>query len=349
MFVSKTVSEEIVIQWKPYSNLKKVTDIILSPAQAWTGYQFAIAWDQVRYDLQHLWGIKKRWARFNTLTLQPDTDLENKWTPKWPQLYVVEHLVSALTAAGLSDVKINFDAWHKKSFFVPIVGPGIKWIVDAIRGKTQELLTSAQDHQIAEMNIDIFSSWCPQEYTSGMFTVTIDPTVQAICYSYTENNIHRSITLSPHTGYSVCIESARQRDVVDLFEEPFTVEDVDQLDDIDLSARPMARVANFKSKIALTLLNALWVCNGITQETYFFANPWDNRSQIVSKMFPKFKAGHHEHLAHSAVSDFPWEKQALCASLWVQEMHAKITLNNTNHMFRVAVLKQIFKDKILIK
>lgn len=90
-----------------------------------------------------------------------------------------------------------------------------------------------------------------------MFTVTIDPTVQAICYSYTENNIHRSITLSPHTGYSVCIESARQRDVVDLFEEPFTVEDVDQLDDIDLSARPMARVANFKSKIALTLLNAL--------------------------------------------------------------------------------------------
>jgi len=43
MSVSKTVSEEIVIQGKPYSNLHKVTDIILSPAQAGTGYQFTIA------------------------------------------------------------------------------------------------------------------------------------------------------------------------------------------------------------------------------------------------------------------------------------------------------------------
>jgi len=64
-------------------------------------------------------------------------------------LYVVEHLVSALTASGISDVKIHFDANNRKSFFVPIVGPGIKGIVDAIRGKTQALLSAYPDQTSA--------------------------------------------------------------------------------------------------------------------------------------------------------------------------------------------------------
>jgi len=96
-----------------------------------------------------------------------------------------------------------------------------------------------------------------KQYTSGIFTVTVDPVMQTIRYACNQERIARSITLSPHSGYSVCVESARQHDVVDLFEQPFIVEDFDQLDDIDLSARPMARVANFKSKVALTLLKVL--------------------------------------------------------------------------------------------
>ncbi|MBP7848278.1 hypothetical protein KA013_03630 [Patescibacteria group bacterium] len=63
-------------------------------------------------------------------------------------------------------------------------------------------------------------------------------------------------------------------------------------------------------------------------------------------MFPKYALGHNEHLAHSAIADFLGEKQALCASLDVQDIQAKITLSNTNHLFRVSALKQMFKDNI---
>ncbi len=57
---SKTVSEDIVIHGKPYNTLNKVSDIILSPANAGSGYQFHIAGESIRYDLEHLRGVQQR-------------------------------------------------------------------------------------------------------------------------------------------------------------------------------------------------------------------------------------------------------------------------------------------------
>lgn len=74
---SKTVSEEITIQGKPYNNFNKVSEIYLSPAPAGSGYQFHVDRESIPYDLYHLRGVQERGARFNVVTAQSDTLLEN--------------------------------------------------------------------------------------------------------------------------------------------------------------------------------------------------------------------------------------------------------------------------------
>lgn len=96
---------------------------------------------------------------------------------------VVEHLVSALTAIGLTDVHINFDAKQKRSFFVPIVGPGIKGIVDALQGKTKDTLLLPGDKITAGIDPDWFNASGVEADVSGKFAFVVDPFQRMIRYS----------------------------------------------------------------------------------------------------------------------------------------------------------------------
>lgn len=108
---------------------------------------------------------------------------------------------------------------------------------------------------------------------SGPFDVSFDSLERTIRYFQTKGPLERSLAVTPHTTFSPCVESAKQDDVVDLYEDAVIIEDIHQLDSDDLRARPLARVATLKAKMALSLVRGLGICNGISPETYFFANP----------------------------------------------------------------------------
>ncbi|MBP7848277.1 hypothetical protein KA013_03625 [Patescibacteria group bacterium] len=102
------------------------------------------------------------------------------------KIKVIEHLASALTARGLTDVHINFDAKQKRSFFVPIVGPGIKGIFDALQGKTKETLLLPENKITAGIDPEWFNSSRVETCASGKFTLVVDPLQRKICYSISE-------------------------------------------------------------------------------------------------------------------------------------------------------------------
>ncbi len=108
-----------------------------------------------------------------------------------------------------------------------------------------------------------------------------------------------------------------------------------------LKARPIMRLRNKFEEAVLFLLNLRSFA--LTRETYFRSRKSMTPAQVVSRMHPIFQDTQNEHFYHTALADFPGE---LGVFLEGDDLHARIILSNTNHLFRMEALKALFSQKI---
>ena len=119
-----------------------------------------------------------------------------------------------------------------------------------------------------------------------------------------------------------------------MIEKPFELEDAYLFAKDHLRARPIARLRNIATYPLWLLATRVLGYQGITKDNYLIASPFMSSDEIVDQMSSQYKTGRNEHLAHTAICDFPGELLALGSGVT-----GSFTLSNTNHISRVNAIR----------
>lgn len=222
---------------------------------------------------------------------------------------VPEHLLSAIFWKKISDLKISTNKNQ-----VPLNGPGIQSFFN---------------------DLEPFAN--TEKTTNTHFSV-----VKKGSYEMEANGIFTKIQAEPHERDSLRIEvtSGRHPDLPNLEEKPFILEDAYQEAHNHLTARAIARLQDRKKYYAWVALSAIGF--GINNETYLIAKPQDDAATIRRNMQKQYQTNGNEHLAHTAVCDFPGELLAVA-----DKISGSFTLRNTNHISRLAAIRSFIKTGVL--
>jgi len=315
-----TVKEPIVIEGVDVRKIKKNTTAEIRPEQEGRGLYFTINADPERipYDIHHLYAYRHPvvGARYNVVSSARDEGLTGRLRGE-KQIHVVEHLVSALYAAGITDAEVNIKNGGSKIVSAPSLGPGIEAYFKLLQGKREEL-----DFPLEAVRVTRMHGYKPTDEKKGVQT---------------------SITIAPRNSLEIRVASARQADLFPIGEQEMEVTDFYGELEKHLSARPIGRLKNPFIFAFWKMVNWLGY-RGITDENYITARLFDDEKSLVKKMHPEYRLGRNEFLAHTIFSDFFGE---LC-SLGSPYIRGRFALKNASHLSRVAALKQFAKEEGLL-
>ena len=262
---------------------------------------------------------KTPWININGVPITPDTlqavkdvtgarYLQIIWKDGKP-IKVIEHLVSALFAAGIHSADVDIE-W--KMGFLPVIGPGIKPVYDD--------LMSAWVNRNNELPIFSYTWRWPKKIES-----------KRIPWAY--------IIIELSNTFDVEV-STKHKDLADINEQPLCINDVYWEIQNHINARPIARIQQAVMYYGFKILKNLpWIqLKWINPEVYIL--PWRNDTweDIVHMMHAQYQEWRNEHYAHTIFADFLWEAHIFFPG----EIQAKITLINTNHISRVELLRELY-------
>jgi hypothetical protein len=323
----KTLLQPVILQGKkvdPFSGGILNTDAfcIVKPSDI-PGISFRVGSTIIPYDSVHLQAIDSTLGRMLRVTDNAQTF----------QIVLVEHLLSAIQLLWLTNIEIVLDEsdsgpltssavpifWlKKKTYWIPVMGPGVSGFVGALAGHSRPLSEVPEIIKI---------------HTKAVYSI-IDPNPK---YKW----IERMMSIEPADRLIVQILSAQQPDINNNPDaSPITIEEGEDVSDF-LRARPVMRLANKFQESVLFFMNLRSFA--LTRETYFRSKPSLTREQVVRRMFPEFQEGQNEHLYHTALADFPSE---LWAFLRGRHLHARIQIKDGNHSFRMQALAHLLFDYI---
>lgn len=225
---------------------------------------------------------------------------------------VPEHLLSAMFWRNVDDVKVTASKQQ-----IPLDGPGIKAFYDHLAPLSSPQATRTRSH-----------FYVARPMTFAMVVKGIEVTVEA--------------TPSRDDTLNIQVLSGRHRDLPDLCEKPFELIDAPLQAPDHLRARAIARLQNSIKYRNWRLVSSLGY--GINHETYLVAAPGDTAKDIRRKMQPEYQDNGNEHLAHTAVCDFPGELLAAAPKI-----SGNFVLQNTNHLTRVAAIRFFVKRGVLVE
>jgi len=135
-----TVREPVVIEGiDPFRRNKNVRAEIRPGNE---GMYFTINSDRARipYDIHHLYAQKNIvGARYNVVSSERDDDLTGT-LKKGREVRAIEHLVSGMCAAGITDAEINIQSGDSSTVVsAPSNGPGIKHYFELMKKYREEL------------------------------------------------------------------------------------------------------------------------------------------------------------------------------------------------------------------
>lgn len=320
-----TVCDSIVFEGHNPEEIIGKSKVSINPAKCGSGITFKVHGAGLDYasfpfDIFHLYAKKgKAGSRYAMVSAKKDEDLKGKVNKKvlnHAKVYVVEHLLSAMHAAGITDAEIELRSLNGDySGVVPIVGVGIDTYFKELNKK-----------RIAfKKPIDLLYAVKSDEY------IHVD----------NKTKLKTRIRIEPSNSLEARVKSAKHSDLPDLNEKEFHVKSVYESIGKHLKARPLARTKERWKYFALNLL-CFAGYKAITNENYVIVAPTDGTKEIVRKMQPKYRRKRNEYLAHTIFSDFLGEMYAL-GSAYVK---GNFTLENTNHPTRIAALKQFQRNDV---
>ena len=127
---------------------------------------------------------------------------------------------------------------------------------------------------------------------------------------------------------------------MDLNETPFELQDAYSQAQAHMKARAIARLQDWKKYIIWKTL-ATFGYKGICSENYIITSPFQRPEEIQASMAEPYRKQRNEHLAHTAVCDFPAELLAIGSHIT-----GRFTLSNTTHLTRVAALRQFNNEGV---
>lgn len=274
------------------------------------GYDISVTWESKSSPITHetIQWVSESGARF----IQVD-----RWEKSHP-IKVIEHLISALVAAWISNAYITSDVstaprilgW--KSWFTPMIGP---WIEPLYSQLKEQKVFSIEDN----ISAPIIKKKQKFEYNWAVMLI------------------------EPSETFDVEIQTTHS-DLVDVGAQALCIWDVMSHALEHASARPIARLQTHIKFWAFRALNSFpsTRLNAINPETYIMWLPWDDWDVIVWKMQEKYQEWRNEHLYHTLYSDFLWE----LAVFFPHGIKWKITLINTKHTTRVPLLHMLKNSEI---
>lgn len=224
---------------------------------------------------------------------------------------VPEHLLSAIFWHGIDDVRVTAPKRQ-----VPLAGPGIKSFYESLRPLRLNSPKAAKLH-----------FYVAKEMTYETTYKGIQVTIQARPAKDGELNIH--------------VLSGKHPDLPDLGEQPFILNNAAVEAEKHLDARAIARLRDKKKYACWRILSRIGF--GINEDTYLIARPNDSVEEIGAHMLKKYRSSRNEHLAHTAVCDFPGELRAVAPYI-----SGTFTLSNTNHITRVAAIREFIRNGVLV-
>lgn len=323
--------ESLVIPWEAYVSWNP-NQITIEKWEKGTWIVFVIGKYEIPYNLDTLWAHKVLWARMNMVCGQ---------TKDWLiQILVPEHILSAIVMHSIAawwwlrpDIRICFP--ERKKLYIPVSWP---WIAT----KQDELLQA------------LIREVCGTREVVGVFDpiVALDYKKNADMYHVFDKRywFFREWQMEKSDGFSAQVMEAKQGDVKwNQGMNSFPAEiDFNALQKNHFSARPMWRLDHWVKYTWVRLAHLFGLFNWITPENYFIVGPWNTPDSIRKSMRPLYKETANEHLYHTLYADFPGELAALASSLGLDWFHVVFILENMTHADRVAWLKQIYEQGLII-
>jgi hypothetical protein len=221
-----------------------------------------------------------------------------------PIAEVVEHLISACYAAGITKASIRTPST------VPVVGWGIEQIYTTILSNSAAS-TPLQEPQKLSKNITFYSEDGSCELHVEAW-VTLDIKIER----KNDPEINANATLHVPDVYTYLHENENAR-----------------------KARPIARLKNPIIHGLQQWIQLLW-WKGITTDNYIFNTRTTSTDDIKEQMYPEFQEAWNEHLVHTLVADFFGELHTFFPHgiIW------KISLKwKNNHFTRMELLHELYK------
>lgn len=324
----RTLSRAVVLVGKkvdPLSGGFFTTDsyFLVKPSEK-NGIHFRVGDVLIPYNQNHLTAIDSKLGRM--LRVEDDK--------KTIQILLVEHLLSALQVLWLTNIEIVLDKssygpststkvpifWlGHPTHWIPVMWPGISGFVKELSPYCTSL---SQVPQIVKIK-------------SAQTHSIIDPNAR---YKW----IKRSLSIEPADRLIIQVLSAQQPDIINNpHAMPVEISEWNNLQEF-LRARPIMRLRNKFEESVLFLLNLRSFA--LTRDTYFRSRNSMTVEEVVIRMFPEFQTSQNEHLYHTALADFPAE---LWAFLQWRHLHAKIKIQDTNHLFRMGALRVLLTPEVL--
>lgn len=253
--------------------------------------------------------VKESWARF--------LEIKQVWvTP----VKVVEHMISALVAAGIDSAYISVDTstspkilWWKDGY-MPVVWPWIQPIYEAVKDSGRCIV-----------------GWIEQFWVQSKLKLQFQDA---------------KMIVEPSDTFTIEIQT-HHRDLTDIRNKSLLIEDVIGQVWNHLTARPIARLQNYTTYWVFRVLNLFSSTrvNWITPETYIMWYPCDTWDDIVWRMQEQYQDWRNEHLHHTIYADFLGELHTFFP--WVFKW--KITLLDTDHITRIALLRMLLESAAIKK
>lgn len=223
---------------------------------------------------------------------------------KQKKIKVVEHLLSALRAAGITQADIRTETWY-----IPVIGPWIEPLFSRLNDVWIEMWS--------ELNVKSIDSRVELDFEGAKMIVEPSKTLD----------------------FEI---STNHPDLADLDSHILREVDITASLINHLLARPIARLQdpkiNWLHKILS--LNPIYPLNGIWWDSYIMTGIWEWADEIIDRMHTQYQEGRNEHLYHTMVADFLWE----LALFFPEDLRAKITLIDTNHVTRMELLRMLYRS-----
>jgi len=251
-------------------------------------------------------GITINWVPVNADRLHPTSMLWARylvllWENGKPVSEVVEHLLSAVHVSWIKDIDIFVPQT------IPVVGPGIDELYQAIMSNSSELGIRRTERIWTDMT---FIS------KNGECELVVRPWIRLTLKIERKNDseiwLDSSIYIPDLYSYVRTNQQARR-------------------------ARPIARLKSPLVDSFCRTVNTLW-WSWISKENYLLNRPKTSQQDLIQQMFAEFQEGANEHLAHTAVADFFWELHTFFPDgiIWTLEFRGK-----NNHLTRMELLRTL--------
>lgn len=254
------------------------------------------------------------------------------------KINIVEHLISCLMALRITDIDIE------TTKRVPVAGAWFSGYHNVLKDKVipnpNRILNNIQ---LNHGSIDAFP--LREKLANGMIRSV---NWNNISYSKMEKWLERKISIEPANSLIIEVVNGKHGDVMDLEEKSFKVDfrDKEEWFEKHMWAKPIGRVHKILPYTLLRVFSKITRSKAIGPANYTMIYPGSTKEKVWNRMGEKYKEDHNEYLAHTAISDLPAELKVALQDLWWVTVDCKITLSNTNHLYRMEWIKQIIEDQL---